>query len=361
MHPATARSVIDGLDPSSLLDPFCGSGTTLIEAIRHRATSHGYDANPFAVRLASAKTWLPGRKLIKELSVVGRQIADACIEEVKAARRGKGTRSAEKRRDPESRPKVRKGLRGQFPPHILAELENIAAHIRDDADDVVALHLEMILTSILYKVSLRKSDTDATIIRRQVPRAAASRHFRDRVVSYSDSLRGLDRLAGPAPEIALADARSLDLRPNSVDLVLTSPPYPGTYNYVDHHRLRMDFLGMETRTFEKSELGARRNFRGPAAVVQRSMKAWREDTVGVLKQMRASLRPDGFLCLLVGDSLAGNLAVRANQELPTLAEGAGLAQIAWASQTRNPLGSREKQAFSPMPKREHLLLFGQKR
>lgn len=40
---------------SRVLDPFCGSGTTLVEAVQLGAEATGYDINPFAAFLANAK------------------------------------------------------------------------------------------------------------------------------------------------------------------------------------------------------------------------------------------------------------------------------------------------------------------
>lgn len=40
----------------SLLDPFMGSGTTLVEGIRHSINSTGIDLNPLAVLISQVKT-----------------------------------------------------------------------------------------------------------------------------------------------------------------------------------------------------------------------------------------------------------------------------------------------------------------
>jgi hypothetical protein len=54
MHPATARKLIDGLSEpgGSVLDPFCGSGTVLVEGLLAARRVVGVDANPLAVELS---------------------------------------------------------------------------------------------------------------------------------------------------------------------------------------------------------------------------------------------------------------------------------------------------------------------
>src|SRR6185436_6702703 len=60
MHPLTARRALATLELGKgaiVLDPFCGSGTVLVEAALVGARAVGVDANPLAVAIARAKTW----------------------------------------------------------------------------------------------------------------------------------------------------------------------------------------------------------------------------------------------------------------------------------------------------------------
>ena len=58
MHPLTARRALAALGDlrgRPVLDPFCGSGTVLVEAHRAGARAHGIDLSPLAVLVARAK------------------------------------------------------------------------------------------------------------------------------------------------------------------------------------------------------------------------------------------------------------------------------------------------------------------
>ena len=61
MHPASARILVELVASSGvrgpILDPFCGSGTTLVEARAEGIRAVGVDLNPLAVLVARAKTW----------------------------------------------------------------------------------------------------------------------------------------------------------------------------------------------------------------------------------------------------------------------------------------------------------------
>ncbi|MDF2697590.1 MAG: modification methylase, partial [Labilithrix sp.] len=58
-HPVTVRRLIEDLVPEggTVLDPFCGSGTVLVEAMLAGRATIGSDLNPIAILLARAKTY----------------------------------------------------------------------------------------------------------------------------------------------------------------------------------------------------------------------------------------------------------------------------------------------------------------
>ena len=51
-----AEKLICKLSPSSVLDPFAGSGTTLLAAEAAGVLAYGYESHPFIARIATAKT-----------------------------------------------------------------------------------------------------------------------------------------------------------------------------------------------------------------------------------------------------------------------------------------------------------------
>jgi SAM-dependent methyltransferase len=353
MHPATARALIELMvgpaidraragDAPQVLDPFCGSGTTLVEARFAGAAGFGIDANPLAVRIATAKTWTALRREREGLRKLAHRIADRSWAEAKAARRSGY--------EPPPHRKRKRGseLDEWFPKHVRREIEFLYTAIVGQKDEVAKL-LSVPLSAVLYKVSLRASDTDRTKVERRIGRGAATRHFRERVDLWFE---GLDELAGahraPIPKIIAGDARRLPRM--RVDAVITSPPYPGTYDYTAHHDLRTIFLELDDRRFHEREIGSRRSM-GKGGLTQ-----WRADTKAWMSQASARLGKHKLMAVVVGDSFTGRGAVFADQELEKLAP-AELELVARASQSRSKLGMGEQKAFGKRPKREHILLF----
>lgn len=376
MHPATAHTLLDVVlpaDPGDLdtrtavvLDPFCGSGTVLVEACRRGARAIGVDANPLAVSIARAKTWSVSGSRRGELRDIGHSIANHALAEGKAARRAgyeppplRSPRGV----DPEDR---NRRLTHWFAPHVRRELEGLAGAIDDlqTRDSELAEVLTVVLSSILYKVSRRASDTDATRVERRIGRGQAARLFRDRVdllvrglaALVRDSARGRGEPHG-RPEVHVGDARRLDaIGDQSIDAIVTSPPYAGTYDYAEQHSLRLDFLGIPTSDLERGEIGARRHFLGDGEARRRARRRWARAFAATLAEIQRVLRPGGRAVLMIGDSFAGDRVFWADEVLASALEPIHLQMIAWAWQSRPKLGSREFQLFGERHKRECLFL-----
>ena len=56
LHVARRLIKMYGKNAKNMLDPYCGSGTTLVEAKLAGIDSHGFDINPFARLLSKVKT-----------------------------------------------------------------------------------------------------------------------------------------------------------------------------------------------------------------------------------------------------------------------------------------------------------------
>ncbi|MCP4446116.1 MAG: site-specific DNA-methyltransferase [Myxococcales bacterium] len=369
MHPATARALVDicfGIEkvqPRVVLDPFCGSGTTLVEGRAAGLDVIGADLNPLAVRIARAKTWACPKKRLTAFEQLGAKISAAAVEEGKAARRA----------DYEPRPiRILKGvdpaardeeIAPWYAPHVRRELEFIAGAIDEEReeDEQMADLLSVCLSSLLIKTSRRTSDTSPKGMKRNIARGAPGRWFGERIELMVQGLIDLHR-EGASGDVTLLerDARKLVgpgvVAPESVGAIISSPPYIGTYDYVDHHRLRLAFLGMPYDDFERKEIGARRRFKGRAH--QAALKAI-DDFKECLKGFDEVLVPGGLMALMVGDSVAGVEPVWADGVLREIAEDR-FSVLGWVSQERDKLGSLEKRAFGEYPKREHILLFEKK-
>jgi hypothetical protein len=358
LHPATAKVLVEFLGEGArgpILDPFCGSGTVLVEARAAGLRTIGADLNPLAVLIARAKTWTVPPRRRRALIDAGHSIANAALAAGKAARRSSAEPAPMRKPvgfDPNAR---NRRLAAWFAPHVRRELEDLAMRLDDlrDHDAELADILFACLSAILYKVSSRTSDTDPTWVARNVARGQATRHFAQRVDLLVAGLTDMSKLHAPLPEVHELDVRKLpDLVPDgSVSAIITSPPYAGTYDYAEHQRLRFDFLGLRHRELDAGEVGSRRSFEEDPEAAH---KAWQKALAGIVGRISRALAPGAGAAIVIGDSVARGRALYAMDDLRDALTG-DLSIEAWASQERPMLGMVERRAFGPRPKAEHIV------
>jgi hypothetical protein len=125
------------------------------------------------------------------------------------------------------------------------------------------------------------------------------------------------------------------------------------FDYLDHHELRLRWLGMPAQRFAQNEIGARRQMGalGPAALAR-----WEADLSFVLRAIARVLKPKARACLVIADSVVGRRAVYADQLLQRLAGPAGLEIAGIASQTRPYFHRPTAEAFRERTRREHVVV-----
>ena len=159
----------------------------------------------------------------------------------------------------------------------------------------------------------------------------------------------------PLVKLVHGDARNLHaVSDGKVDLVVSSPPYAGVYDYVVHHRDRLRWLGLPEERFEEHEIGARQHARGVSFGY--ALARFRSELGAALAELGRVLSPQGTAVLVIADSVLASHAVFAEELVAGLAPSAGLALVASASQKRPHMHAPTQRAFERRPRREHALL-----
>jgi SAM-dependent methyltransferase len=342
MHPAVARVLLRefSVGPGSeVLDPFCGSGTVAVEALISGWRALGSDLDPLALRLARVKTERRGPKtrtrFLQRLTAIG----DASAARVR-------------NRD-DVQAKMSEDERAWYEVHVLKELAGLLEEIRKVDDERDRLALEMVFSAIVVKFSRQRSETAARSTDKRLRKGLVTEFFvrkgEELAVAWESLSAAIPRPHHP-PRFLLSDARSL---PHTLageyrcDLVLSSPPYGGTYDYLHHHARRHAWLGINAKKLREKEIGARRFLsRGKGGAGPRTR--WDAEMAAVLGSIGELLRPDGVAVLLVGDAEIGGERVAADLQLERLAPEVELEFVAAASQPRPDWRGGP-------PRREHLV------
>jgi SAM-dependent methyltransferase len=349
-HPVTARRLVEGFVPpgGTVLDPFCGSGTVLVEAMLAGRAAIGTDLNPIAVMLARAKTFPRSPERTAALVTAARGVA----EYAEARRRAKAGATHRLPREDVA----------VFAPHVLLELDGLRAGIAK-APPETRPELSLVLSSILVKLSGRRGDTSDASVEKRIGAGYASKLFvkkTEELARRFDAFFGLlEKRALPRARVYEDDATLLKkVEDASVDAIITSPPYVGTYDYLTHHELRMRWLGLDARKLARGEIGARRNYEKLSP--RDAMVGWERELADLFRAFARVLKPDAPLVLLIADSAIGRgqaEPIRADEVVARVAErGRDLVPVARASQTRPHFHGPTAGAFTGKPRLEHALL-----
>jgi SAM-dependent methyltransferase len=344
MHPSIARGAVDAFSAAgdTVVDPFCGSGTVLVEAMGLGRRALGVDASPLGVAIAGVRTTTLGEDGRAKLQEEAVRIAESSGEQ------------ARKRRRP-AMPAWSQNELSRFHPHVLLELLGLRALVMEtDADDDVGRALRLCLSSILVKFMKAGPEAPRDGETKRIARGVPSRMFADRAAELAQGLAALERRMPPGTPVAqarLGDARDLSaIKRGSVKLVVSSPPYAGTYDYAAQHDVRFTWLDLPRKLFRKNQLGARH------ASLGADPDAWRAGQKQWIAEVARVLAPGGHALLVVGDGVVGTEAEDAPDAVASAAAPVGLEPLARASQTRPVIDNRLQAIFASRPRREHLLL-----
>ncbi len=377
-HPALPRLLLqEGVRPGqTVLDPFMGGGTTLVEAMLLGIHSIGNDLNPIAGLVARERT--------RPRTPV--QAAQAVSEAKRIAGVVEGLR--QDKRAPRHQLAGLHLITPHYAPHLLAELMQwmrlIDALPRAPAPAAAireTLRAVFSAAAVKYSNQLSDSQPESGPVAPAVPKGAVSRFLVAKCEELTRAQVSLgNRLPNPPPRVRLLeeDARLLpSLGWAEVDCILTSPPYPGTYDYHHQHALRMAWLGIDARPLEQGELAPRRELSPPrpaeapaprpkgksvrtptpapeGAAPRESWSAGLRDTMVALARV---IKPTGSLYFVLGDWMDEGHGVDGAAVLRRTAQDKGWKLGSWASVRREAHSHRERRAFAKRGKWEHLLQF----
>lgn len=268
---------------SGVLDPFCGSGVTLVEAQRMGLSSVGVDLNPIACLISYVKTTPTPNNFL--LSV------EQCI---KSARLNKNIEI----------PNI-PNLDHWFEKPVQQALSALTFEINKIGSDNIKNRLKVALSSIIVKVSNQDSDTRYAAIKKDVSYEKVFEYFNFACEGIYNNCNSIRR----PPKARIINKDILDVKPKEIRLpigmVITSPPYPNAYEYWLYHKYRMYWLGYDPISVKNSEIGARAHFFKKEHHTKKDFENQMEKTFSLLKSV---IVPKAFICFVVGRSIIhGNI------------------------------------------------------
>lgn len=238
----------------SVIDPFMGSGTTLLEAMLMGRDCYGIDIHPLARLITKVKLTPINHKELKST-------ADQLLKSI----------DSDKEDNSSWIPEI-PNFNHWFREDVANNLATIKKHIWQLPGGDVRDFFTICFSSIIRKVS---NSDDFSLIpevttfqkklveQEKVDFDAKTRFenaVRQRMIDVQDLNKALAKSRKKykhEPEVAIIgrDARDIDLEDGSIDLGITSPPYASAVHYVSVHKLEMYWLDLMDSDLDKRIVG----------------------------------------------------------------------------------------------------------
>ncbi|MEM1944924.1 MAG: class I SAM-dependent methyltransferase [Candidatus Caldarchaeum sp.] len=302
-----------------VVDPFCGSGTVLVESLLLRRKAIGNDINPLAVLIAKVKTTpIEPSRLEKYVS----DVLSRLEREIPLLRNGKIIVNS---------PKF-PNIELWFKHNVIIELAFLRKIINDVGDEDVKDLLKICFSRTVRKVSNIYNSGD-TFVKRLSQRQLSYHNpntfeqFKEITIDVTRRVRefwlrlSTDTL-NASVNIMSYDARKLPLENETCDLIVTSPPYgeeKNTISYTRWSKLSLLWLGYnpeEILARQKASLGSTIQARSihsetlsdilekvqkEDAKLAKNATSFFNDYETSLKEMYRILRHGGFCCIVIGN------------------------------------------------------------
>ncbi len=284
----------------TILDPFCGSGTALVEAKLLNRGAIGIDLNPVAVLVSKAKT----TKL--DLHEIGQTLQT--VSEIK--KRINEYYSSGHISDDVVTPDF-SNIEHWFQPDVITELAIMKCCIQKVKDENLRNYLYTAFSSIIVNVSNQESDTRFAAINKEVKQLSPFYEFKKKIHNMNKRMLEFSMTASDSQvSVYLADSTNLSfIGDNTIDHIVTSPPYANTYDYYLYHKFRILWLDHQVKDFQCKEIGSRNRHSSK----KEDISTFRNSLFSCFKEMNRVLKPNKTAVVVIGDSVIRGELIRANE------------------------------------------------
>ena len=341
-----ARAISLLTQPGQLVvDPYCGSGTTLLESALLGRRSIGIDLNPLAVLIAKVKTTpICEEELNGLVHKLGNRLATTGVDSSMPLFRDPTEADiSELNQDPRANCEW---YRKWFQPHVLRELLAIDLAIREVDSQALNDFAQVAFSNILRSSSNAHSGYPNVMFDKNSPvKGSPILSFLKTLNSNTEMVAELSKLSASWHNVSVlhGNATALPIANCSADAVISHPPYIGSIPYAEYGALSLQWLGVDPKLLDRELTGGHRQSKD---VIER----FEADYGQMIRETQRVLRPGRYAFLMVGNPTVRGKIVSLDQMTIRLARDAGL-ELATRT-TRNGMNRRANNMGA-----EHLLFF----
>lgn len=323
--PQIAKQVIELLTKPNdiVVDPYAGSGTTLLECSLSKRQSVGIDVNPLAILISKVKVTPVNDNRLKAFI----ERIEKNIQPLLSRRHGPSlfdllTDTSFERVAAEVKGDYRLNddwYKKWYVEENLFELIAIHRSLMQEKDEDCRNIGLVAFSDVLRKCSNANSSYPNVMFdknRGEPSQASTSFLVRLREVVEAVSVLNEHIPPGPLPLVIRGDARCLPLKNDSVDAVVTHPPYIASIPYAEYGALSLTWLGHDPKSLDKELTGGRRSSK---YVVDRFQEDFRE----MIRESYRILKPGKHLFMLLGNPTVRGKRVNLSEMALVLADQEG--------------------------------------
>ncbi len=360
-HPCLPRTLLSHNNAASqvMCDPFMGGGTAIVEALLAGWQAIGNDMNPIGRLVTNERVRMRSIKQADTLCDLTRSMAGEVESLLMRSKGGEG-------RIPRYERRSLARIAPHHAPHVMAELSQWLRLIDNLHTSAAKESLRAVLSSVVVKFSHfaagggQPNTAGEQRKNTNYPKGAVTRHIVATCQRLTRAQVALRRLTPPGfvqPRLLVEDSRLLPtLKWGEVQRVVSSPPYPGVYDYHHQHWLRMAWLGYATKPLHQQEITPKRRHR-------HASQQWRQDFTTIFSTLARVVSAEGDVFLVIGDWISSNenntqvQGVNGAQALYEVASDDLWEMTGIGSIRRRVFSSHERLAFGERGKWEHVLHF----
>lgn len=323
--PQIANKVIQNISlPGELiLDPYCGSGTTLVEAALLDRKAIGIDINPLAILIAKAKVTpvepIALEKLQKLFAEIIGVMQNGYAQDLLSQKSYKYLFDAIAS-DPRSQDEW---FKKWFSEPNLSELIMLDLEINRIEDSSLRNVARVAFSDILRRCSNAHSGYPNVMF----DKAAGKKSSPSKI--FLNALEKVCRLVVSLSEVPakwdqvqaqIGDAQKIEIDDGSVDAIVTHPPYIGSIPYAEYGLLSLKWLGTDPKQLDNVLTGGRRQ---SSDVVIRFANAYQ----AMLNESWRVLRSGRYAFLMVGNPVVKGEIINLEKMTIELAKKAGFSTV----------------------------------
>lgn len=308
-------------------DPFGGSGTTALEALLNDRSCISTDINPIGSIIGKAKTTSLCTADEMELEQFAGKLEYYCENSSYLAEYINSHQIELENQVPKI-PNIEKWFNAVVICELAFIKHMIKCELRSDAVITVA---QASLSKIITKVSNQENETTYRAVKKESIIGETTKTYLRDLKANLKKIKDLSLLIGyrscrfiTANVMRPIVNENSFIKPEEIDLIVTSPPYPNAFDYHLYHRFRIFWLDGDPREMGKEEIGSHLKYQRNNTTFEQ----FEMEMKPVLDNCYHALKAGRYAVFILGNAVFAGVEYKTAERIKALAEQIGFKGLA---------------------------------